>query len=128
MRPERYITVYVGAILLSISVVFPCPSLAQRGRFYQVQQRHAAPSVPQQHVQVPRVQGPRAQAPRPPAPRPMQQGHAGDWLRRYKDMPPAEQERALQNDNEFRRLPPDRQQVLRDRLQRFSSLPPQQQL
>ena len=55
-------------------------------------------------------------------------GHAGDWLRRYKDLPPAEQERALQNDPAFRRLPPARQQILRQRLQHFSSLPPQQQL
>jgi len=55
-------------------------------------------------------------------------GHAGDWLRRYKDLSPAEQERALQNDPAFRRLPPERQQMLRQRLQHFSSLPPQQQL
>ena len=55
-------------------------------------------------------------------------GHAGDWLRRYKDLPPAEQERELQSDPAFRRLPPERQQRLRQRLQHFSSLPPQQQL
>ncbi len=55
-------------------------------------------------------------------------GHAGDWLRRYKDLPPAEQERELQNDPAFRRLSPERQQLLRQRLQHFSSLPPQQQL
>ena len=45
-----------------------------------------------------------------------------------KILPPAEQERALQNDPGFRRLPPARQQLLRQRLQHFSSLPPQQQL
>jgi hypothetical protein len=58
----------------------------------------------------------------------MPRGHAGDWLRRYKDLPPAEQERALQNDPAFHRLSPERQQLLRQRLQHFSSLPPQQQL
>jgi len=55
------------------------------------------------------------------------QGHAGDWLRHYRSMSPAEQERALQSDPLFRRLPPERQQLLRQRLQHFSSLPPQQQ-
>ena len=57
--------------------------------------------------------------------RPKPPGHAGDWLRRYKDLPPAEQERALQNDPWFHRLPPERQQQLRQRLQNFSTLPPQ---
>ena len=57
-----------------------------------------------------------------------QRGHAGDWLRRYKDLPPDEQERALQSDPAFQKLPPARQELLRQRLQHFSSLPPQQQL
>ena len=70
-----------------------------------------------------------AQRAHPPAQPPRAaQGHAGDWLRRYKDMSPQEQERALQNDPAFRRLPPARQQQLRQRLQHFSNLPPQQQL
>src|SRR5208282_1036584 len=56
-----------------------------------------------------------------------QPGHAGNWLRRYKDLPPAQQRRALENDPQFRRLPPQQQARLRQRLQRFSSLPPQQQ-
>jgi Protein of unknown function (DUF3106) len=64
------------------------------------------------------------QATRPPQARP---GHAGDWLRRYKDLPPAEQERALQHDRDFRRLSPAQQQLLVQRLRRFSSLPPDQQ-
>jgi hypothetical protein len=58
---------------------------------------------------------------------PRQGAHAGDWLRRYKDLPPKEQERALQSDPGFRRLSPERQQQLRRQLQHFSSLPPQQQ-
>ena len=54
-------------------------------------------------------------------------GHAGNWLRRYKDLPPAQQRRALENDSQFRRLPPQQQARLQSRLQHFSSLPPQQQ-
>ncbi len=38
-----------------------------------------------------------------------QPGHAGSWLRRYKDLPPAQQRRALENDPQFRRLPPQQQ-------------------
>jgi hypothetical protein len=56
-----------------------------------------------------------------------QPGHAGNWLRRYKDLPPAQQRRALENDPQFRRLPPQQQARLLKRLQHFSSLPPQQQ-
>ncbi len=56
-----------------------------------------------------------------------QPGHAGNWLRRYKDLPPAQQRRALENDPQFRRLPPQQQLRLLNRLQHFSSLPPQQQ-
>jgi exonuclease VII large subunit len=45
-----------------------------------------------------------------------------------EDLPPAEQERQLQNDPAFRRLSPEKQQQLRQRLEHFSGLPPQQQL
>lgn len=56
-----------------------------------------------------------------------QPGHAGYWLRRYKDLPPEAQRRSLENDPEFRRLPPPRQAQMLKRLQQFSSLPPQKQ-
>jgi len=52
--------------------------------------------------------------------------HGGDWLRQHQNLPPAEQQRALQNDPNFQKLPPERQQRLEQRLQRFNSLPPQQ--
>ncbi len=55
------------------------------------------------------------------------QNHAGDWLRRYKDLPPDQQRQALQNDPDFQKLPPQRQTQLLQRLQHFSSLPAQQQ-
>ncbi len=53
--------------------------------------------------------------------------HAGDWLRKYKDVPPTQQQKALESDPQFRNLPPDRQERLKQRLQRFSSLPPERQ-
>jgi hypothetical protein len=93
------------AVAMTVTVALPCA--AQHAAFQRMQQRPGA-----------RQQG------RPQQPR----GHAGDWLRRYKDLPPAEQERALENDQWFKRLPPERQQQLRQRLQNFSNLPPQRQL
>src|SRR5256886_16325781 len=88
----------------------PFPLRAQR-------RRHPPSPHFQSHPPQGRRQGPPRQ----------QGGHAGDWLRRYKNVPPNEQERALQNDPQFQRLSPDRQQQLRQRLQHLSSLPPQQQ-
>jgi hypothetical protein len=80
------------------------------------------PPPPQQHMSHPPA------APAQQARTPRQQGHAGDWLRQYKDLSPDEQEKALQGDPAFQKLPPAKQQALRQRLQHFSGLPPQQQL
>src|SRR5262249_40642476 len=51
--------------------------------------------------------------PRPPASTPEQGHHSGQWLRRYKDVPLEQQEKALSNDPQFRSLPQDRQQRFR---------------
>lgn len=50
-------------------------------------------------------------------------GHSGNWLRRYHQLPPEEQERALSNDAEFKTLPADEQEKLRQRLREFNSYP-----
>lgn len=50
----------------------------------------------------------------------------GEWLRKYKEMPPAVQQRLLNNDPDFQKLPPERQQRLRQKLQQFNTLPPPQ--
>src|ERR1700677_1396030 len=102
MRLRNLMMVWVATALLAVAAFIPAPCSAQRSNFYPVQARPA----PQNN--------------HPP-------GHAGDWLRRYRNMSPRDQERALQSDPAFRRLPTDRQQMLRQRLQHFSSLPPQQQ-
>ena len=96
--------------------------------FAQVRQ---APPPRQQHPRAPDADGQWhhfQKNGRPNQVRPQNQpGHAGNWLRRYKDLPPAQQRRALENDPQFRKLPPQRQARLRNQLQHFSSLPPQQQ-
>lgn len=112
MKAGKYIAEYLAGAAVAAVLAFPCPALAG-SRFPQ----QAGPSGPP----------PRAEIGRPHEEWPAH-GHAGDWLRRYKDLPPEEQERALQNDPAFRRLPPMQQQRLRQRLQHFSSLPPDEQL
>jgi hypothetical protein len=104
MRRGNFIAGWMAAAVLALATVASSPCLALRNnfRFPPSQKRQGEPN-------------------RPPG------GHAGDWLRRYRGLSPAEQERALQNDPAFRRLSPERQQLLRQRLQHFSSLPPQQQ-
>ena len=52
------------------------------------------------------------------------QNRLGDWLRAHKDLPPDQQEKALENDPFFKRLPPQRQAELKERLRKFNSLPP----
>jgi hypothetical protein len=115
MKQGKHMTEWVSTAVLVAAVTVALPCLAQKGGFRAAQQRHQAPAY-------------QAQRPRQQQARPQQRGHAGDWLRKYKDLPPAEQERELQKDPGFRHLPPAQQQVLRQRLQHFSSLPPQQQL
>jgi hypothetical protein len=113
VRREKEILSWLAVSVLAAALPVLC--LGQKGNFHPAQQNHPAPAY-------------HAQPNRAPSMRPQPRGHAGDWLRRYKDLPPAEQERALQNDAGFRRLSPDQQQRLRQRLQHFSSLPPQRQL
>jgi hypothetical protein len=113
MNRGKHMTERLAAVALAVVTTVAVPCLAANGGSRSWQ--HQAPAY---HPQ------PAGQAPR----QPLQRGHAGDWLRHYKDLPPAEQERELQKDPLFRRLPPAQQQLLRQRLQRFSSLPPQQQL
>jgi hypothetical protein len=56
-----------------------------------------------------------------------QPGHAGNWLRRYRDLPPDQQRRALESDPQFRKFPPPRQERMLRQLRAFSNLPRFQQ-
>jgi len=106
MRRGNHIALCLATAFLAFACAVPYPALGQQRR---------PPGPPPS----PQVGRPHQDHPR---------GHAGDWLRNYGNLPPEEQERALQNDPAFRRLPPERQQLYRQRLQHFSGLTPQQQL
>lgn len=74
----------------------------------------------------PRVQPP---AKRPPVARPAPEPKAGlppRWVERLQEMPPAEQEKFLNNNERFRSLPLEQQARIRQRLQTWNNLSPQQ--
>lgn len=48
------------------------------------------------------------------------------WIQRLRDLPPDEQQRFLQNNEQFKNLPPERQQQIRRNLARWNSLTPEQ--
>ena len=50
----------------------------------------------------------------------------GDWLQAHKDLSPDQQEKALESDPKFKKLPADRQAALKERLRNFNALPPEQ--
>ena len=53
--------------------------------------------------------------------------HAGDWLRRFREMPQDQQQKALETDPNFKNLAPQQQEKLKQRLNWFGSQPPNQQ-
>jgi hypothetical protein len=48
------------------------------------------------------------------------------WVARLQQMPPAQQQRFLNNNARFRELPPQQQAMIRQRLQAFNNLSPEQ--
>jgi hypothetical protein len=48
------------------------------------------------------------------------------WVEKLRDMPPEQQQRFMENNEQFRNLPPERQQQIRQNLQRWNNLTPEQ--
>ena len=48
------------------------------------------------------------------------------WVDQLRDMPPVEQQRFMQNNEQFQHLPPQRQDQIRRNLQRWNNLSPEQ--
>src|SRR5260370_38294639 len=90
------------------------------------QSRHPQPQrSPQSHSQQPRPQANQRPPQREARPPQNQPGHAGKWIRRYKDLPPDQRSPQLENELQFRKLPPERQDRLQNKLHNFSKQPPQ---
>lgn len=54
------------------------------------------------------------------------QEHLAQWMDRHSNLPPAEQQRALEKEPGFRDLPPQTQQRMRDRLTQLNNMTPEQ--
>jgi Protein of unknown function (DUF3106) len=52
--------------------------------------------------------------------------HIGAWLESHQNLSLDQQEKALESDPNYRKLPPDRQAALRERLKKFNGLTPEQ--
>jgi hypothetical protein len=52
--------------------------------------------------------------------------HAGDWLRKNMNTPPAQQKQELEKSDDFKKLTPQQQQNLLNRLNRFNNMSPNQ--
>jgi len=89
----------------------------------QPRQPNQTPAYAQQPREVPRP----PQAANPQAREVPPQRHGGDWLRSQRELSPADQQKALLNDPQFRKLPAPQQERLENRLQHFNSLPPDEQ-
>jgi hypothetical protein len=50
----------------------------------------------------------------------------GQWLRKYNNLPPEQQEQMLKQDPDFQKLPADAQQRLLERLRRFNQKSPEE--
>src|ERR1700677_1379044 len=55
-----------------------------------------------------------------------QQPHLGTWLQQHGNLPPEQQEKALESEPGFSRLAPETQQKLIDRLRQINRMPPKQ--
>ena len=114
------------AWLLTAAMLCLClsPALAQQGARKAVQERQRENSREQRQAER-RQQRPMQRPANPglhgPGP------HAGDWLRRYHNVPTDQQQRELEKDPAFRSLNPALQQNLRQTLQWFNSRPPEAQ-
>ena len=54
------------------------------------------------------------------------QQHLSGWMDTHRNLPVADQQRALENEPGFRSLPPQEQQQLHNRLRQLNAMPPQQ--
>ncbi|MGA9884701.1 MAG: DUF3106 domain-containing protein [Candidatus Acidiferrales bacterium] len=54
------------------------------------------------------------------------EGLPSKWVEKLQDMPPAQQQRFLRNNERFHNLPPKRQEQIRRNLERWNSLTPEQ--
>jgi len=135
MRAQRHILPLLLIVVISLPVVAQRDHGRKGGTGFapapkpqpQRQQQRQPERTPPPHLNQPSNTSPQpggaAQSGQPlhgPGP------HNGDWLRRFGNLPPQDQEKKLQNDPNFQKLPRDRQQKLMQRLDNFNQMSPDQ--
>jgi hypothetical protein len=103
--------------MLCLALLLGLPAGAQRSPAGTPGLRPAAQFNPQKNPNRPNLN----KGVRQPGPR------LGDWLREHQNLAPDQQEKLLQSDPGFKRLPAERQAKMLENLRKFNSLPPQQQ-
>lgn len=114
----RCLSQFVLLAALALAVAAQPVSAQNEQRYEQWAQRPVAQKVnrdPNGNGMVKGQPGARAMAGLPPK-----------WIQRLQDLPPDEQQRFLQNNQQFQNLPPERQEQIRRNLDRWNHLSPEQ--
>ncbi len=127
LLPSR--SLIVTAVLLALLVGAGGFASAQRGqrpapvvRQAPARQQQAAPI--ERRAPGPVARGPMI-GPAPVGPSDPK-GHLGEWMARHSNLPPTQQQQALEREPGFRQLPPQQQVRMRERLAQLDAMPPQQ--
>jgi hypothetical protein len=114
MKAQRPSRLCLGAALLLL--LASAPAFA-RGRGYGRQHGSPPPAV---------LKPARPTVPRPGARLGDNQQHLAQWMENHRNLSPADQQRALENEPGFHDLPPQTQQRMRDRLAQLNNMNPEQ--
>src|SRR5580765_4220652 len=90
---------------------------------------HSIPAPPPRNMPAPASapQGTTRTVPNNPAVHPAQnQEHLAPWMDRHRELPLAQQQKALESEPGFRDLPAETQQRMRDRLTQLNNMQPEQ--
>jgi hypothetical protein len=107
----------MATALLLLAGLAAQPASAQLGERWRARQEARREAVAQRRAERDGARRPNMRA---------MEGLPPKWVRKLQDMPPAEQERFLQNNERFQNLPPKRQAQIRRNLERWNNLTPEQ--
>ncbi|HVB87651.1 MAG TPA: DUF3106 domain-containing protein [Candidatus Dormibacteraeota bacterium] len=103
----------IAPALLLLAGLAAQPASAQAGERWPARSE----AVAQRRAQMNRARRPNVR---------VMEGLPPKWLEKLREMPPAQQQRFLQNNERFRNLPPQRQEQIRRNLERWNNLSPEQ--
>jgi len=130
MNRVKYIPVLTALLSLAVCAPnFAAGRLRREARRDEKKAAQKARNLPKNPAPVaPKNAAPANNGSKPvnPAANPRAAGLPPAWLERLQDMPPADQERFLNNNARFREMTPEQQARIRQNLQQWNQLSPQQ--